>query len=250
MPRSITGTPQRRAAALLIAPATALALLSGCSAGKITQTDSMVPPVPGTNVDSKDGKISLRNVMVKYSGSTGYAAGSVAPLIAFVVNNDTAGAVTLRGVTAAESAGGAPLGTVVLAGGVADIGANPPPGAPGASTAPSAPASGSPSVAPSTGVVPSGSAVPAGSTAPSAPPAQPAGPAINLRIPANSLARLAPEYGAYLAITGLTKPLAPGGEAILTFTFDTGDPIDAPAPFEVPLSAPPRATPAHNEGEE
>jgi hypothetical protein len=57
-------------------------------------------------------------------------------------------------------------------------------------------------------------------------------------------ARLAPEYGAYLAITGLKKPLGPGSKVYLTFTFDGAPPTGAPVPFEVPLSPPPRATSA------
>jgi hypothetical protein len=248
VPRSITGTlPRRRTtgvAALLIAPATALAMMSGCSAGQVSQTDDMVAPVPGLSVDSADGKVSLRNVMIKYAGPDGYRVGGTAPLIAALINNDPSAAITLSGATAATR-DGKPLGTVTLAGGAADIEGNPPPGQPGAATSASArpstsaTASAGASASASASARPSGSAEPSGSTEPVAPPVAP----LNLKIPADSFARLSPESGAYLAITGLTQKLVPGDTAYLTFTVDGKEPIKAPVPFETPFSPPPRATP-------
>jgi hypothetical protein len=246
VPRSITGTPPRRrttgVAALLIAPATALTMMSGCSAGQVSQTDDMVAPVPGVSVDSADGKVSLRNVMIKYNGPDGYPVGGTAPLIAFVINNEPGSAITLSGATAATK-DGKPLGTVTLSGGAADIEGNPPPGQPGAtasaSARPATSASASASASADASARPSGSAEPSGSAQPVAPPVAP----LNLKIPANSFARLSPDFGAYLAITGLTQKLAPGDTAYLTFVVDGKAPIKAPVPFETPFSPPPRATP-------
>jgi hypothetical protein len=255
VPRSITGTlPRRRTtgvAALLIAPATALTMMSGCSVGQVSQTDEMVAPVPGVSVDSADGKVSLRNVMIKYSGPEGYRVGGTAPLIAVVVNNDPGSTITLSGATAATR-DGKPLGTVTLVGGAADIETNPAPGQPGASASAGPSNSASPGASPSAGTSPSTGAPPsAGATASAEPAAPPVAP-LSLKIPPNSYAKLSPDFGAYLAITGLTKALVPGDTAYLTFVVDGKEPIKAPVPFETPLSPPPRATPvetAENAGE-
>jgi hypothetical protein len=248
VPRSITGTQSRRrflgVAALLASPAAALALMSGCSVGQLSQTDSMVPAVPGTNLDVKGGTVdvSLRNLMIAYNSSQGYPAGSTAPLVVYVVNNNLDQPVVLTGVTATEGKDGPSLGSVVLTGGPVDTQRNPAPGASAsASAAPSSSASAS--APPST--APSGAA----SAKPSVGPSAPAGSLINLTIPANSFVRLDQELGSHLAITGLTKPLTPGSEAYLTFSFAGAPPAGTPVPFEVPLSPPPRVVPsgAHEE---
>jgi hypothetical protein len=241
-----------RLATLFAVPAAALAVLSGCSAGQISQTDRMVPAVPGANVDSPHGLVSLRNAMIKYNGSKGYPVGATAPLVVYIVNNSLDSAVTVRGVSAADRAGGASLGTVVLAGGATDIETNP-------SATPSAWASGggSASASPSGGGSPAssdggspapsggGSPAPSGDS-PSATPATPgpsANATVNLRIPPNSYARLVPGAGAYLAITGLTASLKPGSSAFLTFNVAGDEPFGAEIPFGLPLSAPARVRP-------
>jgi hypothetical protein len=241
VPRSITRTPLRRrplrVAALFAAPAAAVALLSACSAGQISQTDKMVAAVPGANADSPHGVVSLRDVTIRYNSSKGYAAGATAPLAVFIVNNSLDTAVTLRGVSAAATAGGSGIGTVVLVGGAADIKANP-------GATPSGSASASVSASPS---APTGSAPPASGPA-SAPPspstASSANAALSLRIPPNSYARLAPEYGTYLAITGLTSALGPGSTAFLTFNVTGDEPFGAVVPFGVPSTALPRIEPS------
>jgi hypothetical protein len=249
VPRSITGTlPRRRSsrvAALFAAPAAALLsglLLSACSAGQISQTDTMVPAVPGANADSPKGVASLRDVQVKYNSPQGYQAGAVAPLIVYIVNNDINRPLVLRGVTAAVSKGGPSLGTVVLAGSAVDVEQN-------QSATPSAPASpsASPSASASASASPSGSAKPAPpSGSPSATPsASPSGNAvINLTIPPNSFARLAPDAGGYLAINSITQAIGPGSTTYLTFTFDRDEPVEMPVPFGLPLTSLPRLEPS------
>jgi hypothetical protein len=248
VPRSITGTlPRRRSsrvAALLAAPAAALLsglLLSACSAGQISQTDTMVPAVPGANADSPKGVASLRDVQVKYNSPQGYQAGAVAPLIVYIVNNDINRPLVLRGVTAAVSKGGPSLGTVVLAGGAVDVEQN-------QSATPSASAShsASPSASASASASPSGSASATPSGSPSATPsASPSGNAvINLTIPPNSFARLAPDAGGYLAINSITQAIGPGSTTYLTFTFDRDEPVEMPVPFGLPLTSLPRLEPS------
>lgn len=252
MPRSITGTPPRRrssrVAALLAAPAAALLsglLLSACSAGQVSQTTSMVPAVPGTNADSPHRLASLRNVQIKYDDPKGYQAGSVAPLLVYVVNNDINQPLVLRGVTAAVSKGGPSLGTVILTGGAVNTEKNQ-----SATPSASASASASPSATAAASAAPSGSAKPSASATPSATPsgtpsATPSGSAvINLTIPPNSFARLTPDSGGYLAISGLTQALGPGSTAYLTFTFDRDEPTEIPVPFGIPLSPLPRLEPS------
>jgi copper(I)-binding protein len=65
------------------------ALLVGCSAGQVTQTDSIVPAVNGNRGDV--GAIALRDVMIAYPESGAYGEGDQAPLVLTIVNTgDTA----------------------------------------------------------------------------------------------------------------------------------------------------------------
>ena len=77
-----------------------LALASGCSAGQITQTDEIVPAVPGVNVQTPipGGQLAVRNAYVVYPGTQGYAAGSRAILSLRLFNNSP-NPVRLRGGT-------------------------------------------------------------------------------------------------------------------------------------------------------
>ncbi|GII25309.1 copper chaperone PCu(A)C [Planosporangium mesophilum] len=277
MPRSITGTPSRRrtsrVAALLAAPAAAICLLSGCSAGQVDQTSRMSATVPGVDVTSKHGIAALRDVQIKYNNPQGYPVGATAPLSLYIANNNPGKALVLRSVTAVSRTNGAKVGTVVLTGGVPEIGALPAatPSSRTASALPSVPPTGRASTAPAAGAAaPSaGAAAPsAGAAAPSAGAAAPsagaasaapapaapspssAGGAPTLTIPANGYARLTPEAGSHLAIVGITEPLAPGSSVVVTFTFEGEDPVETRVPFGVPLSPVPRIEPsteAHSE---
>jgi hypothetical protein len=263
VPRSITGTLSRRRtsriAALFAAPAAALCLLSGCGAGQISQAAEQVAPVPGVEVDSTHGLVSLRNVQVKYNSPEGYPAGATAPLSLYITNNDPAKPLVLRSVTAYTKQGGPEVGKVVLIGGTPDIGAFP--GEPSASASDSSSPSAIPSGSPSRRPAASRSAAPAASASagpseeptesPSATPAPSAsGAAPTLTIPGNGYARLDPDHGAHLAITELTEALRPGSSVFVTFTFEGEDPVEAPVPFGTPLSPLPRATPSGAGGNE
>jgi hypothetical protein len=231
--------PRSIIAALLAVPA-AVVLLSGCSAGQISQTDRMVPAVPGANVDSPKGLASLRNVQIRYNSPVGYHAGAAAPLIVYIVNNDVNRSLVLRGVTAAVAKGGPSLGTVALTGGAVDVGVNPT-----TSGSASAKPSASASAAASGSAASSASAKPSTSASASAS----ASAALNLTIPPNSFARLAPDFGGYLAITSISTSLTPGTSAYLTFSFDGDEPTEIAAPFGVPLTPLPRLEPSSTPAE-
>ncbi len=69
-------------------PAVAVGLLAlgiaGCSAGQVTQTDSVEPAVNGNRADV--GEIALRDVVLAYPESGRYEAGDEAPLVLTIVN--------------------------------------------------------------------------------------------------------------------------------------------------------------------
>jgi hypothetical protein len=245
VPRSITGSLSRRrmsrVAALLAAPAAAVALLSGCGAGQVDQTSTMVAPVPGVDVNSKHGLAALRDVQIKYNSAQGYAVGATAPLQVYIANNDPAKPLILRSVTAVSKKSGAKLGTVVLTGGTADVEVLPS-GEPSAATSATSATNG-PSASPSARSSRSPSA-PSPSPSAAAPSPSPAGAPPRLTIPGNGFARLDPGHGAYLAITSIAEPLAPGSSALVTFTFEGEDPLEIVVPFGTPLSPAPRLTPS------
>ncbi|GAA1803068.1 copper chaperone PCu(A)C [Planosporangium flavigriseum] len=253
MPRFITGSLSRRrmmrAAALLAAPAAAVALLSGCSAGQISQTDTMVAPVDGVEVNSQHRLASLRDVQIKYNKPEGYAKGETAPLQVFIANNQPAKPLVLSSVKAVSKKTGASLGTVVLTGGAADIETLPSSSPSSASSAPVSPSTSpsgraSASQRPSASAAASSSASPAASPSSTAPSAAPSAASASLTIPGNGFARLDPEHGAYLAITDITESLAPGSSVVVTFTFEGEDPVEIVVPFETPLSPAARVTPS------
>jgi hypothetical protein len=263
VPRSIIGTPLRRrtsrVAALLAAPAAAVALLSGCGAGQVNQTGRMVAPVSGVEANTKHGLAGLRDVQIKYNSPEGYPAGATAPLSLYIANNNPGTQLVLKSVTAVNRQSGAPLGTVVLMGGTPETGVLPrgepsataagsrgPSAIPSASASRKASATPSASRAASAGTAPSaGASEGASATPPSvAPGSSPAGVPLSLTIPANGYARLEPGHGAYLAITTIAEALQPGSSALVTFTFEGEDPLEVPVPFGVPLSPAPRLTPS------
>ncbi len=84
----------------------------------------------------------------------------------------------------------------------------------------------------------------------SAEPSAQAATNLNLTIPPGGYARLSPDAGGgYLAVAGLTKPLGPGSEIYVTFTFDADDPVGVTVPYGVPLT-PPSRVPGSHAGEE
>ncbi|WP_433054906.1 hypothetical protein [Dactylosporangium sp. CS-033363] len=238
MTRSTQAKPLARrrtalGAALLATAALGVGLLSACSAGQITQTDTQTAAVPGINAESADGKIALRDGGITYADQ--YKAGATVPLTVRFFNNAEK-TVKLTGATSDN-------GQIVLVGG-----AQP--------SAAAAPASPSPSVT-SASATPSGTRKPSGSpsgspsespsVAPPSPTATSAGAsAIAVEIPASGVALLTHDNGGtkYLAIDKLSgAPLLPGGaltNVVFTFTYADGSTTTMKLP-NLPMTPP--ATP-------
>lgn len=220
MTRTIPAARRRTmlGAALLASAALGVGLLSGCSAGQITQTDTQVAAVPGVGAQSADGQIVLREGVVAYADA--YKAGSTVPIEVRLFNNAKQ-SVKLTGVTAGSA------GTVVLVGG------------PSAAAAPSsAPASASAS----------GSA--SASKSPTAPPPPAGSSKIGVEIPVGGFVSLAQSTKTYLAVEKLTGEELRAGMALsdVTFTFTYADgsttTITVPElPMTVPLSPLPKPSP-------
>jgi hypothetical protein len=213
------------AAALLASAALGVGLLSGCSAGQITQTDSQVAAVPGVSAQSADGLIALREGVVAYSND--YKAGSVVPIEVRLFNNAKQ-SVKLTGVTSSG-------GTVVLVGGSA------------ASAAPAASPSASPSLSPSGSRSPSGSPSATKSPTPSPTPAAVGSSKIAIEIPVGGFVSLTESTKTYLAVEKLSGEELRAGAALadVTFTFTYADgsttTIKLPElPMTVPLSPLPK----------
>lgn len=245
MTRSIRGT--RRAMLLLAGMGAATTLLvSGCGAGQIAQTASKVPSVPGVNLDSRDGAVSIRNLIVAYGGVKGYPAGGDAPLAVALFNNSET-PVTVR-VTTTAPAAGAPEDMVVSGRSVVLAGKTAPTSAPSATKAASPTASASPS--PTASAPASGSASPT-TPSPSASAEAPAGTPAVVEIPAKGSVIFTAESSELLKVVGLSAPLTFGRSVNLTFAFSSNnEQLTVTAPIGVPLTPAPRATPEQNEGGE
>ncbi|GAA3279111.1 hypothetical protein Dvina_01245 [Dactylosporangium vinaceum] len=220
MTRSTQATPLARrrtvlSAALMATAAFGLGVLSACSAGQITQTDTQKAAVPGISVDSADGKIALRDGGIPYADQ--YKTGATVPLSVHFFNNAQQ-SVKLTGATSDN-------GTIVLVGG------------PQPSVAPTSAAASPSLAAPSGSALPSGTRNPSGSPStvvPSSPAAAPSptptsvgSSAISIEVPPAGVTLLSRDNGGtkYLAVEKLTgEPLMPGGSLEnVTFTFTYAD---------------------------
>ncbi|MEV4507534.1 hypothetical protein AB0K00_01055 [Dactylosporangium sp. NPDC049525] len=235
MTRTIPAARRRSmlGAALLASAALGVGLLSGCSAGQITQTDNQVAAVPGVSAQSADGLIALREGVVAYAGA--YKPGSVVPIEVRLFNNARQ-SVKLTGVTAGSA------GSVVLVGGAS---AAPAPAATSAAAAPapSVSRSGSTSASSSPSTSPSASKSPT----PSPTPAVVGSSKISIEIPVGGFVALSQSTKTYLAVEKLTGEELLAGSALadVTFTFTYADgsttTIKLPElPMTVPLSPLPK----------
>lgn len=222
-----------RQAALLVAAGMGLAgLVTGCSAGQVTQTDTQVAAVPGANASV--GEVALRDVLVPFDSPEGYAAGGNAPLSVRLFNASTRGD-ELTGVTSTGAK------SVVLTTPTSSPRPQPCPAGSASVDAPRAPVETPPSA--STSPTPSGSesASESPSPTPSASESEPgdaeAPGATSFRVPLpaqNGCALLTPDHGAYLQLVNLNKALRPGQSVPVTFTFAEAGEIT----IEVPVGPP------------
>jgi hypothetical protein len=216
-----------RAAALAGVTVAAAAAVSGCGTGQVNQTAYMSTAIAGVNqsfaVTAPDpenpdgGSISVRDMLVSYPGAEGYKKGGDAPLQVGVFN-DTPGTlkVTITAPGTAES--------VTFKAGAATQASSPE--AKPSPSEPAASASASASAKPRTSASakPGASASASASTSPSAEPKPPSGPA-TFTIPSGEFVMLAPAYGKFLLLQGLSKDIKPGdtiGGVTFQFQLDGG----------------------------
>lgn len=214
-----------------ILPAVAVGLMAlgiaGCSAGQVTQTDSIEPAVNGNR--GNVGDIALRDVMVAYPESGRYTAGDDAPLVLTIVNtggtDDVLTSVTSPAATKVELLGDTSLpGRAALQVVVPDE---------------STPSSASSATSPET----TESSLPESSiTEPSAPavtdtPTSESEPAESL--PSVSGTELAPQEVGTLSIvlTGLTADLPIGKNLPVTFVFAEAGEVTINLPIGSPATA-------------
>jgi hypothetical protein len=223
--RSIRGS--RRAAVLAGTAAAASLLMSGCGAGQIAETAAMKPTVSGVNAQTADNAFKIRNVSVAYLSTSGYTAGSDAP-VEGAIYNDSGSPVTVKVTTDSARA-------VILVSGSA--GAIRPTRSPSASASPAPTGTASSPESDRTEAAP---ASPGAS--PSATPQGPAGAAASMQISAGGFVILSRAAGTYLQLVGLNADLPPGHEVNLIFTFD-GTELRTSVPVALPLTPGPAATP-------
>jgi hypothetical protein len=231
VPRSITRRWFR--ASTVLAACALTGLMSGCGAGRISQTARMLPAVPGFNADSHDGTVSVRDVVLAFKAN-GYAPGSDAPLVLRLFNNTVDQTITLKQVTSANGkvcrigSGQVPIGN----GTAAPLTPSPSASASASATPSVAPTTASPSSTKKATGAPSATATPSpAETSPSPSPSPSCVADLDVSVPPQGYATLSPETGPYLAVTGL-KPDQQGAagniyKVALTFTFGSpGQTID------------------------
>jgi hypothetical protein len=219
------------AAFALAAGVVALAALSACSSGQITQTSSQVGAVPGANGNAgPGGTVALRNALIPYDGVNGiYPQGGNAPIEVRIFNNGPK-TITLVNVTAEGTA------AKVL----------PVFGARAAKPVPTTVAPTSASPAASGSASPSGgpSGAPTSATPSPTPPAPaPVATTISVAIAPSGYALLVPAETTYLQLTGLTTNLTPGVSVPVTFFFDDGSQVTLRLPVGPATVAVPRPSP-------
>jgi copper(I)-binding protein len=217
--------------AALAAGVAAVLVLTGCSAGQITQTSTQVAPVPGA--DANAGEIALRNLLIQYRPE-GYPEGGDAPLVVRIFNNGME-PVTLTGVTADKAAAVNLVGTPTVVTPTESPTAPPESASPSPQASPTVEGSPSPDASPS----------PTESPSPTATPTTPAPQPVSVTIPAQSYVLLVPSEGdvGHLVLAGLTEAITPGEFITVTFSFDDGTTAAVQVPLAPPTNEVPRATP-------
>jgi hypothetical protein len=239
-------TGSKSVAAVLAACVATVALASACGADLNANTQHVVPPLAGIDVDSTDHQVGLRDLQIAFPGSQGYRAGATAPLLVRLFNNYP-DPVKLTCV----KVDGAP-GTVGLVGGSAT--STTPASTPGPTpvSTPSPPVStptGGPSgngkkASPPASPPASVSPVPASAAPPSPTPTGPVrapacGSTFSVTVAGFGYALLTPEAGRYLAVSGLDKPLTVGKPWLnLSFSIDTANGSVTLAAQQVPVGLP------------
>ena len=233
----------RRAVLSAGVAALAAVAIAGCSAGQVAETAIKRSSSQGVSANNSNNTVGIRDLMVGYHGTAGYAAGDSAPLQVGIYNLTTQEVTVL--VSSTPPGNSAADQTVVSGSMVQLIGGSSAPGAPssGASAEPSAGASAEPPAEPSTGA----SAEP--STGASAPAG--GGQPARIVLPPLGSASFLPGDQQQMQVTGLSKALPPGFAVNLTFEFSNGaQPLTVQAPVATPLSPAPRESGIPDENRE
>jgi copper(I)-binding protein len=238
--RSTIGSarPLARHAALLIAAAT---LLTGCSAGQVSETARKIPSVPGVNTSA--GDIAIRNALVAFpEEGEGYKAGSEVPLEMRLVNLGEE-ADALVGATSPNAS------RVELRAGADAPTANPTetaaPDRCRFDAPPAATPTGSPTATPGTPNATPGSptATPTGSPNATPPSLAP----IKVELKPGCLVTLA-GTAQQLVLVGLAKDLGPGDLVTVRLQFEKSGSATLELPIDAPSEPLPRQSP-ESEGE-
>jgi hypothetical protein len=224
------GRARGLAGSALVAGVTVLLALTGCGAGQLAQTAREQSAISGVNGEAgTGGSIALRNALIPFNGTQGYALGGTAPIAISIFNNGLS-PVKLVDVTAEDAT------DVVLIGGPAAPQPIPSPTTTAPSPAGSPAPSGSPTASPSPSPSPT-KAAPAGQTS------------FSIPISAGNYALLTPDSGTYLQLVGLKKALAPGEQSTVVFKFDDGSSASMTLPVGPATGTVPRPGPVVSPGE-
>jgi hypothetical protein len=232
-----------------ILPAAALGLagvlgVTGCSAGQVTQTDSVQPAVNGNT--GQVGDIGLRDVRVAYPDDGSYEVGDDVPLLLTIVN-DGSEATALESVSSTVSENDADLlGNPTLPGryGLHVVAPEEPPGSETTESSPES--SAETTTGPSTSETP-------GTETPETPPETsgepPASETSSSEVTATTEAPAEePEVGTLsIVLTNLVVDLPTGRNVEVTFRFADGSEITLALPVAAPTT-PREEPPADEEG--
>lgn len=232
---SVKPKKRKRLSALLGGAVTLTFALTACSAGMVTQTDTKVPAIPGTDAqivnDAEDVRIQLRDMLITYNGIDGYEVGADAPL-AIRIFNSGGNADALIDVTAD---GYAEAVTVV------DETVTTPTEEPEEPEAPGPDDEGAEQPDDEGGEQPGdegaeGEEAPGDETPTTEPTEEPAPEPIALELPVDGYQLLTPDEGVFLQLTGLEQPLNTGSVIQVTFTFEVAGSITVEIPMALPTS--------------
>ncbi len=246
----------RRAVLVAGVAGVAAATLAACGAGQVAETALKNPSVYGVNAENANRSVLIRGLAVEYNGTTGYPAGSSAPLevnfynqtrepvTVLVSSQPPAEAIAREGVVSARAVnlvGGQPTTPSTA---IPEQSGSRPAATPDSETSNNvAQPSGSPAVGPS-GTSPSAQ--------PSRTPAANTGRPARIEIAPLGSAIFRPGDAQSLQVVGLTDRLVPGNSVNLVFEFSDGTaPLVVQAPMAIPLSPASRApgNPAEHSGE-
>jgi len=203
--------------------------LSGCSAGRVTQTASQVRDKTGGQ--GQVGDLRLRQVELAYPEAGSYAAGADAEL-QLAIANDSRQSDTLTSVSGTGFSRAVFTDLATLEGITPATASSP--SAAATPTVTQAPAGATTAGATPTGATPAGS----GSATPGATASSSATTTTAIPVPAGQTVFVGPdEQGGHITLLGLDKSLTTGQYVTLTFTFEKAGDVTVVATVANPSEA-------------